>query len=110
EGDRARYVRTAYQQALALKALSEDLSTIAQLDFDGFTLDRSEFDLADLVRAEVDALRPQTEQRHIRLSLQVANCRLDADRERLARVLRNLLTNALRHTRPGGSIAVESEV
>jgi len=61
EGDRHRYVRPAYQQALALTALSDDLGIIAQLDFDDFTLDRSEFDLAELVHAEVDALRPQAE-------------------------------------------------
>jgi signal transduction histidine kinase len=110
EGDRQRYVQTAHQQALALKALSDDLSTIAQLDFDGFALDRSEFDVSSLVRAEVDALRPQAERRDIRFSLRLSACRLSADRQRLARALRNLLTNALRHTRPGGSIVLESEV
>jgi len=111
DGDRRqRYVHTAYQQALALKALSDDLSTIAQLDFDGFTLDRSELDLGELVRAEVEALRPQAEQRQLDLSVRVDPLRLEADRQRLARVLRNLLTNALRHTPPGGRIRVESEV
>jgi len=110
EADRARYIQTAYQQALALKALSDDLSSIAQLDFDGFTLDRSDFELTDLLRAELDALRPQAEQRSIELSVRAVGCRLNADRQRLARVLRNLLTNALRHTPAGGAVVVESEV
>ena len=110
EGDRKRYVHTAYQQALALQALSDDLRTIAQLDFDGFTLDRSECDFSELLRAEVDALRPQAERRQIRFSLELSACRLNADRQRLARALRNLLTNALRHSRSGGCIALQSEV
>lgn len=107
---RRRYVHTAYQQALALKALSDDLSTIAQLDFDGFTLDFQEFDLAEVVSVEVEALRPQAELRGIELVMRVAPCRLGADRQRLARVLRNLLTNALRHTQKGGCISVASEM
>jgi signal transduction histidine kinase len=110
EGDRPRYVQTAYQQALALKALSDDLGTIAQLDFDGFALDRSEFELAELVRAEVSALRPQAERRQIRFSLELGEGRVNADRQRLARALRNLLTNALRHTGSGGCIVLESRV
>src|SRR5258708_8124614 len=69
----------------------------------------SSIDLAELVRDTVAAYQAPARERDLRLEQHVdGEVAIAADAERLQRVLRNLLDNALRHTPPGGTIAVEA--
>jgi signal transduction histidine kinase len=95
-----RYIATAYEQALALKALTEDLRTLSQIDFDGLEIEREPINVAVLVEYEVEAFRGPVEGKGIRLvfSSKGRACGM-GDRRRLAQVVRILLSNALRYAR-----------
>ncbi len=103
-----RYVATAHDQAMALKTLSDDLALLSQLDFDGLALDRTRLDLRDVARAELEALRPRADEAKVTLALDLPpdETSVLADRQRLGQVVRNLLTNAIRHTPAGGRVSV----
>jgi signal transduction histidine kinase len=105
---RRRYVETAYERALALKALTEDLATLSQLDFEGLPLHRLTFDLVALVATEIRALDKRIEASGlaVRVDAQPTSIWSEVDPQRLGQVVRNLLVNALRHGGAGTRVTV----
>jgi signal transduction histidine kinase len=65
-------------------------------------------DLLDLVRAAVNVIRPQASARDIRISVRFARGlpTVFGDAQRLRQVILNLLTNAVKYNKPGGSVTV----
>ncbi len=95
-----------------LTALVDELLDLARLESGRITLKLESFEPATLIVSGVERLRPQIER--ARLSL---NCGIDpalpsvlADRGRIEQVLLNLVHNAIKFTKPGGSILVTAEV
>lgn len=65
-------------------------------------------DLVDLVREGCDLFAPVLENKNLSLRLQLpATCFLHTDGRAIQRVVSNLLDNAVKYTRPGGSIYLE---
>lgn len=81
------------------EALLADLLEISRFDAGAAELTLDERDLGDLVRTEVEALRPLAATRGVDLELRIpeSGCTADIDQRRVGRVLRNLLTNAIEH-------------
>jgi len=67
-------------------------------------------DMAQVLRFTVENLAPAAEIQEVTLTVQHPGDLplAQADPDRLAQVLRNLLINALRHTPPGGSVTVRA--
>ena len=74
--------------------LVSDLLLLANADERGLQLRRTDVDLDDLLTAEADRLRRTTD---LTVALTVQAARVVGDRERLARVVRNLVDNAARY-------------
>jgi two-component system OmpR family sensor kinase len=81
--------------------LAEDLLLLAHTDESRF-IRREAIELEPFLADLLESARPTTD-RHLTLTA-VAPGILNADRDRLAQALRNLLRNAVEHTRPGGHI------
>jgi len=105
---RKRYIATAHTQARALKELTDDLSTLSQLDFDGLPLSRSAVDVRRVVENEVSGLRSSIESARLELAIEASPslmpCQMDP--QRIGQVVRNVLVNAIRHSEAGGRITV----
>ncbi len=93
-------------QTRLLRRLVDDLQTLALADAGQLTLDMAESDLARLAARVVEAHRPQAETQGISLLLEAEPVTLTIDPIRLEQVLTNLLSNALRHTPPGGEVRI----
>jgi two-component system, OmpR family, sensor histidine kinase BaeS len=108
DATRKRHVATALEQAQALKALSDDLTTLSQIELEGLALDLAGTETVGLVRAEVEALDRHAEAARVIVRVDAPDrpVQVLADRRRLAQVIRNLLTNALRHTPPDGHVVI----
>jgi signal transduction histidine kinase len=107
--DVSRYLSLILRETQHLSRLIDDLFELSQIDSGSLQLRCAPIDLAQLVADTVAAYHAPARERDIHLA-STANgpAPLSADPERLQRVLRNLLDNALRHTPPGGRIAIST--
>ena len=96
-------------EVLRLQRLIEDLFTLSQLEVDGLALDCQPANVIPVVQRMADALAPLAwNSGRVELVPKLPDGPLHAhvDAERLEQVLANLLRNAIRHTPPGGIVAV----
>jgi PAS domain S-box-containing protein len=91
-----------------LLSLIDDLLTLAGLENGKLAMRMEPVDFAELVYAEVQALRPELEERHHELVVDVPGTpiRIDVDVHRCGQVIGNLLANAVKFTPEGGRIGV----
>jgi signal transduction histidine kinase len=87
--------------------LVNDLLFVSRIGTGEFTIERGEADLCLLVRDCIDATRPAAEKKGIELSHVSTGAPLCAgDRDRLAQLLDNLVSNAIKFTPVGGRVEV----
>lgn len=95
-----------------LRRLLEDVSLVSRAEEGRLHLDLHPVDLRDLVVNAIDAARPTADTAGVTLlhDLPETAVTVDADPDRLAQVLANLLANAIEHTPDGGTITVAGAV
>jgi PAS domain S-box-containing protein len=91
--------------------LVDDLLDMSRITTGKLQVRKERVELAAVVRAAVEAIRPLVdEQRHeLSVTLPAASILLDADPTRLAQVFSNLLNNAAKYSESGGRIALAAE-
>jgi len=106
----AAHVAPILDATRTLARLVEDLGTLALSETGSLVLAREPVDLAVLVNSTVASFSPAAEAAGITLTGEVARDvpPVQVDPARLSGVLRNLITNALRHTPSGGSVHVSA--
>ncbi|MFQ5593473.1 MAG: ATP-binding protein [Anaerolineae bacterium] len=95
-----------------LSRLVEDLQTLALADAGELSLTRRPVDPRVLLEHAASAYTGQAEEKGISLSVEAAPDlpEVEVDPDRMAQVLGNLLTNALRHTPAGGRVSMQCSV
>jgi signal transduction histidine kinase/DNA-binding response OmpR family regulator/ligand-binding sensor domain-containing protein len=94
------------RNARRLEELMEELLDMARLDAGRLPLQARETDLAAHLAERVEAFAPLARSRGVRLRFEGAPLTVCFDRQRLQKVVDNLLANAIRHTPDGGDVAV----
>jgi signal transduction histidine kinase len=105
---RQRYLRTAQRDIQNLSDLINDLFEMSQIDAGGLKLDLSPASLSDLLSDTLESFSALAAQKGVRLevSLEPGVDPVEMDVQRIARVLNNLVGNALRYTPEGGTVSV----
>ncbi len=103
-------LRSLHEEVLRLSGLVGDLETLAAADAAALRLERRPVDLAEVVTSAVALARGAALDAEIDLGTDLAPAPVEGDAERLRQVVVNLLSNALRHTPPGGRIDVRTRV
>ena len=97
-----------YDETRLLSRLVDDLRELALADAGQLRLNLQPVHVAHVLQTTVEGLSLAAEAHNVTLSVHVDEGLpvVQADPDRLAQVLRNLLVNALHHTPSGGSVAV----
>ncbi|TAL92283.1 MAG: diguanylate cyclase [Rhodanobacter sp.] len=92
-----------------LTRLIDDLVDGSRLSTGKLRIDRSDFDLQDILNQVVDFCRPGMELRHQHLSMHALPepAGIHGDPVRMTQIFRNLLDNASKYTPENGEIAIE---
>jgi two-component system sensor histidine kinase BaeS len=100
-----------YDEAQHLKRLVEDLRTLSLAEAGELTLNRQLVAPQALLERTAAAYRHLAEQQNIALQVKAdpALPEIRVDPERMAQVLGNLVSNALRHTPDGGQIVLSAQ-
>jgi signal transduction histidine kinase len=102
----AENLQPLLDQSQLLSRLVDDLRTLALAESGQLSLNRAPTDPAEIVHSVVLQFTQQAEARHITIQSDIAPNlpQVALDSQRIAQVLGNLLSNAIRHTPESGSI------
>ena len=106
EADRQRYLEIVDAEATRLAALVSDFLDARLIEEGRFALRREPFDLRSLVREQAEVTLGHDESHELELELPDEPLRIDGDRARLAQVVGNVLSNAVKYSPDGGTITV----
>ncbi len=101
---------TMHIEAQHLQHLIDDLRTLSLADAGELSLECQEITAYSLIERAIASYTAQAEVQKVRLELHVADRlpTLRVDIERMAQVFGNLLSNALRYTKAGGTISLRA--
>jgi two-component system sensor histidine kinase ResE len=107
--EQKRFLAIVYRSSERLQRLVGDLLFVARLDVNGLQLRYAPVDVADVVRETVESTSALARNREIELRAELAEVPdVSADRERLAQLVGNLVSNALKFTPAGGWVAARA--
>lgn len=104
EATKQRYLDIVTSECRRLSGLSDNLLRLSSLD--DARLERRPFLLDEHVRSAVLALEPVWSAKDVRVELEAAPVRVEADADLLAQVWTNLVQNAVKFTPSGGRVQV----
>ena len=97
--------KTIIKQSDRLSNLIRSIINFSAIDSD--ELPDYEVDLTELVRETISSFEPKLSQKNISLKLDIANgVRVMSRRERLLEIFNNLVSNAIRYNKEGGTLTV----
>ncbi len=101
-----RAIETIERNARSQARLIDDLLDVSRIITGNLRLDLHPINLAPIVEAANDALRPTAEAKNIQLRIkaQPEGCLVKGDPNRLRQVIWNLILNAIKFTPRGGSV------
>ncbi len=111
-GDMQHDLGVMEQETLRLQRLIEDLFTLSRAEVGRLDLQRQPADVAPVIRRCVDAAAPlfwKANKVEVIADLPETLPAALVDGERLEQVLHNLLRNGVRHTPPGGIVAITAQ-
>jgi two-component system sensor histidine kinase VicK len=103
----ARYLATIHSEAKRLTHLVDDFLDLQRIEENSFTLALEPFDLGEVLREQVELFAGQSEAHHVELDLPEEPSTLIGERDRIAQVVANLISNAIKYSPEGGPVTVE---
>ncbi len=107
DDERRSYLEIVDRNAERLLGLVSDLLFTARLQDDRLELDQSDVDLREVVEQAVASARPRAEAGSVALTFETGDVPpVAGEADRLAQLLDNLVSNAIKFTPPGGTVGV----
>jgi len=105
----ARAIETIERNARSQARLIDDLLDVSRIITGNLRLDLHPLNLAPIVEAAIDALRPTADVKGIQIKTEQlsSECLVKGDSNRLRQVIWNLLSNAIKFTQRGGVVMID---
>lgn len=101
-------IQTMQSETERLIRMTSEFLDLARLESGRTRLDLSRFDLPELISESIEVVLPQANSRTITVQMECDRVAVAADRGKIKQVLLNLLTNAIKYNREGGTITVKT--
>jgi signal transduction histidine kinase len=105
---RMEMVETMQEETNRLMRLTTDFLDLAQMESGRARLDIAPIDLPRLLAESAEVVKPQAEEKNIRIVTDTTPYVVSADRGKVKQVLLNLMTNAIKYNRRDGKIHVRA--
>lgn len=104
------FVQDIQQSGKSLLGLINDILYVARIESGHLEVMKAEFSLPDLIASAVQSLHGHAEQKKIAIaqSLSDSTRTVTADQRQIKQILQNLLNNAIKFNRDGGSVLIST--
>ena len=107
--NRTRFLEIIRRHAAFMGEMIDELSDLNKIETGAVDLDLTDLDLLEVATAVAGKLARTCGDQKLELSLQIPpGFRIQADRRRLEQILTNLLDNAMKFNKPGGTVRIEA--
>ena len=109
---REKYLERASKGVERLIYIVKDLDLITKLEVGGLKLERTDFDVIELIKNVFDLLEMKAAEKDIALTFDMEYNQpiyVNADREKIQQVISNLLVNSIKYGYPNGTTEVSVE-
>lgn len=109
---RIKFLKKAAKSLEGLEMLLDDLLTISQMETGEIRMKLAPFDIYEITREVIDQLESSAEEKSILINLIKTAERLMVigDSQRIYQVMTNLISNAIKYSKPGGKVAIYFKV
>ena len=108
EQKQEHYLNIVLEETKRLTKLTNDIVELSRAQTSTITLEKKRFDINDLIRESIERLEPRLKQKDIQINAMFAEKEtfVCADRDKIARVIYNLVDNAIKFS--GEGIEIET--
>ncbi|MEC0092124.1 sensor histidine kinase [Paenibacillus macquariensis] len=104
------YLSIIEEECRRLSLLSKQLLTLSSLDYDENVLQVKSFDLRAQIRQVVQIMEWRLTEKQLALRLSLPDISIQGDANMLYQVWMNLISNAIKYTPEGGTIAISANI
>ena len=104
------YLNIVLEETKRLTKLTNDIVELSRAQASAITLEKKRFDINDLIRESIERLEPRLKEKDIKIDAMFAEKEtfVYADRDKIARVLYNLVDNAIKFSDKGEKIEIDT--
>ncbi len=107
---REHYLKIVLEETERLSRMTQSIVELSRAQSSAILLDESDFELNELIRWNIEMLEPQLEEKNVQIHgiYEAEQTMVHGDRDKISRVLQNLLGNAAKFSPQNGIIEVET--
>jgi two-component system, OmpR family, sensor histidine kinase BaeS len=102
-------LKSCHEEILRINRMVKDLERLAKYERETLDLNKTQFDLMELMKQVVMNFETEFQNKGVKLNLAGAEPLVYADRDKISQVMINLISNALKFTPKGGEVGVTIE-
>lgn len=105
-----KYLKIVLEETKRLSRMTDGIVELSRAQSSTLLLEETDFDINDLIRINIDMLEPQLREKNVQIHgiYAAEQTMVHGDRDKISRVLQNLLSNAAKFSPENGIIEVET--